>query len=215
MSNLKLYSPAEERLNIASHVLGLILSVIGLFFLIPTAWESQSVAKLSGAIIFGLSLVILYTASSVYHGATDPQKREKLRVFDHVSIFILIAGTYTPFTLVTLADASGWVLFGVVWALAVLGITLKLFFTGRFKLASTATYLIMGWLIVFAADDLIQALPSEGFVWLAAGGGAYTIGAVLYMIKKLPFNHAIFHLLVLIGSACHFIAIHNYVVAEN
>lgn len=212
---LKYYSPAEERLNVVSHLIGLALSVVGLFLLISIAASFDDLARLAGAIIFGLSLVILYAASSIYHSSTHPQKREKMRVLDHSSIFVLIAGTYTPYTLITLSDASGWLIFSIVWGLAFIGITLKLFFTGKFKVASTCTYLVMGWLIVFVADELLSALHPDGFFWLAAGGLAYTLGAILYVIKRLPFNHAMFHLLVLVGSACHFISIYAYVLPKN
>lgn len=213
--NTKHYSPAEERLNIASHFIGLLLSVVGLVLLVSETLGGHDTARMASAIIFGVSLIVLYAASTIYHSASQPQKREKMRVFDHVSIFILIAGTYTPFTLVTLKGTVGWIVFTVVWGLAAIGITLKLFFTGRFRLASTLTYLVMGWLIVFVAEDILNGLSSDGFFWLAAGGFAYTLGAALYMIKKLPFNHALFHLLVLVGSACHFVSVYGYVLPQQ
>jgi hemolysin III len=135
----------------------------------------------------------------------------RLRVVDHASIYVLIAGTYTPFTLITLAGPTGYTLFAVAWIMAVCGIVLKLFFTGRFTALSTAMYVLMGWLIVFAIKPLMAGLPPAGLLWMLAGGVAYTVGALLYGIKALPFNHAIFHLFVLAGSLCHFIAVYAYV----
>ncbi|UAA39081.1 hemolysin III family protein [Paraneptunicella aestuarii] len=208
---MKYYSPTEERINVVSHLIGLGLSVVGLLGLVLAA-NANDIAKMSAAIIFGSSLIVLYAASSKYHSAKLPEERQKLRIFDHASIFILIAGTYTPYALVTLSDTSGWLIFGIVWGLAFVGIVLKLFFTGKYKIASTGTYLVMGWLIVFFADELLTALHPSGFYWLAAGGGAYTLGAILHGLSRVPFNHAIFHFLVLIGSACHYISIYAYVI---
>lgn len=205
---VKFYSPLEEHINIYSHVLGIVLSIIGLVMLLLKAhdvWHMVSFA------IFGLSLITLYVASSVYHSATDPVIRGRLRVFDHASIYILIAGTYTPFTLITLHGTVGWVIFSITWGMAVIGIILKLYFTGRFNIISTLMYVFMGWMIVFAINPLINNLDPAGLNLLVAGGLAYTLGAVLYSIKAIPLNHAIFHILVLAGSACHFFAVYFYV----
>ncbi|TDF37622.1 hemolysin III family protein [Alteromonadaceae bacterium M269] len=205
------YSQSEERLNIFSHLLGFGLSLIALVaMLISTAPLGLSYSV--SAFIFGTSLAVLYAASSLYHAQEDPVKRQKLRTFDHCSIFILIAGTYTPITLVTLPSTIGWIIFGIVWGIAALGITLKLFFTGRFKKTSTALYVLMGWIIIVVGKTLMENIAPVGFNWLLGGGIAYTIGAILYSIKRLPYNHAIFHCFVLAGSACHFVAIYNYVL---
>jgi hemolysin III len=162
--------------------------------------------------IFGASLIALYLASTVYHSARDPVRRNRLRIIDHATIYVLIAGTYTPFTLVTLSGPVGWSIFGVVWGLAVAGIILKIFFTGRFHLVSTLMYVLMGWIIIFAIKPLVSSLSSEGLFWLIGGGLAYTIGAVIYSIKKINFNHAAFHLFVVLGSFCHFISVYVYVL---
>ena len=138
-----------------------------------------------------------------------------MNIIDHVSIYVLIAGTYTPFTLVTLKGAIGWVIFGISWGLALMGIILKLFFTGKYDLISTIMYVFMGWVIVFAIKPLIHHLPLEGLLWLFAGGISYTIGAILYSINKIKFNHAIFHVLVLIGSFCHFVSVFFYVLPSE
>lgn len=212
MADVKFYTPLEERLNIASHAVGLVLSLLGLVLLllraIPygNAWNTASVA------IFGASLITLYAASTAYHSSTMPDIRRRLRVVDHASIYVLISGSYTPFMLITLKGAIGWTLFAITWGMALTGITLKLFFTGRFNLLSTLMYVFMGWLIIFAVKPMIAAMPPGGMTWLVAGGLAYTFGALLYAIKSIPYNHAIFHLFVLAGSICHFIAVYEYVL---
>ena len=137
-----------------------------------------------------------------------------MNILDHATIYVLIAGTYTPFTIVTLNGTIGWVIFGISWGLALTGVILKLFFTGKYNLLSTIMYVLMGWVIVFAIKPLVNNLPSEGLIWLFAGGFSYTIGAILYSIKKIKFNHAIFHIFVLIGSFCHFMSVYFYVLAD-
>ena len=139
-------------------------------------------------------------------------KRSRLRIMDHASIYLLIAGTYTPFVLIVLQGSIGWIIFGISWGMALVGITLKIFFTGRYRLLSTLMYLFMGWLIVFAIVPLIEKMPVMGMRWLVAGGLAYTLGAILYAIRKIPLNHAIFHIFTLVGSICHFVAVYLYVI---
>ena len=214
------YSPVEEILNISTHAAGFLLSITALGFLVTRAAEFGNMWHLVSFSIFGASLIVLYGASTIYHSASDPLLRSRLRVLDHASIYVLIAGTYTPFTLVTLnAPAgwngewtTGWTIFTLSWSLAVCGIILKLFFTGRFKKTSTAMYVLMGWMVVFVIEPLIENFPAEGLNWLVAGGLAYTLGAVLYSIKAIKLNHAIFHFFVLAGSTCHFVAIYYYVL---
>ncbi|MCK5467170.1 MAG: hemolysin III family protein, partial [Cyclobacteriaceae bacterium] len=150
-----------------------------------------------------------------YHSAKKPELRNRLRILDHASIYVLIAGTYTPFTLVTLNGPIGWTIFGISWGLALTGIILKLFFTGKYKKISTLLYVFMGWIIIFAIKPVINNLSFEGLLWLFAGGMSYTIGAILYSIKKIRFNHAIFHVFVLIGSACHFVSVFFYVLPSG
>jgi hemolysin III len=212
MEDIKHYSPAEEKINIASHALGLVLSVIALVLLVVHASRYGNAWHIVSFSIFGVSLIALYAASTIYHNATEPLLRSRLRIVDHATIYLLIAGTYTPFTLITLGGFAGWTIFGVSWGMAVIGIVLKIFFTGRYDLLSTLMYVFMGWIIVFAIEPLIHNLSSEGLFWLVAGGIAYTVGAVLYSIKQIKFNHAIFHLFVLIGSVCHFISVYFYVL---
>lgn len=214
-NNIKVYPPAEERINIISHAFGFILSIIALAVLLWHAYLHGDIRHIISFGIFGVSLVVLYAASTLYHSEKKQERRKRLKVFDHASIFVLIAGTYTPFTLVTLYGKTGWVIFGISWGLALTGVILKLFFTGRYSTLSTIMYVLMGWVIIFAIKPLINSLSSEGLFWLFLGGVAYTIGAILYSIKKLRFNHAIFHILVLMGSLCHFISIFFYVLPSR
>lgn len=208
---LNLYSPSEERFNVISHLIGFILSIIGLVFLIVKASMFGNVWHIVSFTIFGVSMALLYAASTSYHNAKRMAVRKKLKIFDHAAIYVLIAGTYTPFALVTLHGLTGWVIFGITWGLALIGIILKLFYAGRFKLISTLMYLSMGWVVVFAIQKLINNLSVEGSYWAFIGGAFYTVGAVFYMIKKIPFNHGIFHVFVLLGSFCHFITVYYYV----
>ena len=210
-TNIQFYSPTEEKLNIWSHAFGIFLSIIALVLLIIKAVQQDNIWMMISFPIFGVSLILLYLASTLYHASKEPQKRFKLKVFDHAAIYVLIAGSYTPFTLVSLNGETGWLIFSIVWILAFTGIILKLFFTGRFKLLSTAMYVLMGWLIVFYFKDLTANLHERGVFFLILGGILYTIGAVLYSIKKIKFNHAIFHVFVLGGSFCHFLSIYLYI----
>jgi hemolysin III len=208
----KFYTPAEERINILSHAAGLILSIVGLMLLLGHATLNGNMWHVVSFGIFGASLIMLYASSTFYHSAKNQDLRNRLRIIDHAAIYILIAGTYTPFALVTLKGSTGWVIFGVTWGLAVSGITLKLFFTGKYELLSTMMYVFMGWVIIFAVKPLIQNLSTEGIAWLLAGGIAYTVGAIIYSFKKIKFNHAIFHVFVLIGSISHFLSVYLYVL---
>jgi hemolysin III len=209
---VRTYPPLEEKINIASHAFGLVLSVCALVLLLNRAIHYGNAWHIVSAAIFGLSMVSLYAASTIYHSARRPDFRLRMRIVDHASIYLLISGTYTPFTLITLQGPTGWTIFSISWAMAVTGIVLKLFYTGRFTLLSTLMYVFMGWLIVFAVEPLMQALPHAGLVWLVAGGLSYTAGATLYAIPKIPYNHSIFHIFVLAGSFCHFVAIYGFVL---
>jgi len=215
IEEIEYYSPIEEKINIISHTSGFILSIVAFVLLVMHASLHGDVWQIVSFSIFGASLIILYGASTLYHSAKNPLLRNKLNIIDHASIYVLIAGTYTPFTLVTLKGTIGWVIFGISWGLALTGIILKLFFTGKYDLISTIMYVFMGWVIVFAIKPLIHHLPLEGLLWLFAGGISYTIGAILYSINKIKFNHAIFHMLVLIGSFCHFVSVFFYVLPSE
>ena len=205
------YSNLEEKLNVWSHAFGIFLSIIALVLLMTKAIEKGNIWMMISFPIFGISLILLYLASTLYHSAKDPSKRFKLKIFDHAAIYVLIAGSYTPFTLVSLNGETGWFIFSIVWILAFTGIILKLFVTGRCKVLSTAMYVLMGWLIIFYFKELTANLHSDGVFYLILGGVFYTIGAVLYSIKKIKFNHAIFHVFVLGGSFCHFLSVYLYI----
>ena len=197
----------EEIANSLTHGLGLILSIAGLSVLVTLAAVRGDAWTVVGCAVFGATLVLLYAASTLYHGLSATRWKRPLRVLDHAAIFLLIAGTYTPFTLVNLRGPWGWSLFGTVWALAVGGILLKLFFTGRFGVLSTLVYLFMGWLVLIALRPLGEALPHGSLAFLFCGGAAYSLGTVFYCWKRLPYHHAVWHLFVLTGSICHFFAV--------
>ena len=203
------YSESEERLNIWSHALGLFLSLLAFPFLIIKAFTYTGFWQVSSFIIYGLSLIVLYAASTFYHASVNPKNRRKLNIFDHAAIYALIAGSFTPFCIIALDSDLGWYLFVFVWIFALIGIILKLFFTGRFDKLSTAMYLLMGWQVVFFIKPLMKVLTNFGLNLLIIGRVFYTVGAMLYSIKKIPYNHAIFHLFVLLGSASHFFALYT------
>ncbi len=205
------YSNTEEKLNVLTHGFGLLLAIIAFPFLILKSLEYQGFWKIFSFIIYGLSLVVLYAASTFYHAAKSPKLRRRLNIFDHAAIYVLIAGSYTPFCLVILPEQTGWYMFAFVWLFALAGVILKLFFTGKYDKLSTALYLVMGWQVVFLIKPLMNNLSYDGLFYLIAGGVFYTVGAVLYSIKKIPYNHAVFHVFVLLGSFSHFWAIYKYV----
>jgi hemolysin III len=204
------YSGKEERLNVMTHAFGLLLSVIGLPFLILKALNFEGFWKPASLVIYGLSLIVLYAASTFYHAAKDPKLRRKFNIFDHAAIYVLIAGTYSPYTIILMDSTLGWTVFGLTWSFALLGIILKLFFTGRFDKLSTALYLLMGWQVVFVIKSLMEHLSTEGTQLLFAGGVFYTIGALLYSINRIPYNHAIFHVCVVLGSLFHFFSVFSF-----
>lgn len=205
------YTDSEERLNIGTHAFGLLLSVTGTAALIVKAVQLGDAWHSIGFSVFGFSLINLYAASTIYHRSQEKEKRLKLQIIDHASIYILIAGTYTPFTFFPLKGTIGWIIFGVVWGSAIVGVVLKMYFTGRYELLSTIMYILMGWIVIFAIKPLYNNLPVEGLIWLFGGGIAYTTGAILFSIPRIKYNHAIFHVFVLIGSFCHFMAVYFYV----
>jgi len=208
---IKQYSLAEEKMNVISHGIGFFLSLFGFILLIGKISSDPGKYAAMSYIIYGLSMCILYAASTLYHSSTKPKLRQRLRIFDHISIYFLIAGTYTPFCLVTLENEGGMIFFIAIWSMASIGTFFKLFFTGKYTRISTAMYLMMGWSAIFAIKPLISNLDITGLYWLLAGGVSYTIGALLYGIKNIRYNHAIFHVFVLTGSICHFIAVYSYV----
>jgi len=206
------YSVSEEFLHALSHGLGLALSLAGLAVLVSLASLRGDAWQIVGCSVFGASLVLLYTASTLYHGMHPGRAKRVFQRLDHAAIFVLIAGTYTPFTLVNLRGAWGWTLFGLVWGLAILGILLRTAFPVRMGKFSVALYLAMGWLVVIAAEPLAHALRPGGLELLVLGGLAYTVGILFYAWERLPFHHAVWHGFVLAGSALHFACVLGYVV---
>ncbi|MEO6873436.1 MAG: hemolysin III family protein [Opitutaceae bacterium] len=204
--------PREELANSVTHGVGAVLSVVGLIVLTTISSLRGDAWVITGTTIFGASLVVLYTTSTLYHSFRSAEAKRILRKFDHAAIFLLIAGSYTPFLLVTLRGPWGWSLFAIVWSLAVVGIALKFWFAGRFQIVSTLVYIAMGWLVLTVMRPLLAVLPRDGFWLLLAGGLCYTGGAAFYLWKRLPYHHAVWHLWVMAGSTCHWLAVFLYVV---
>ena len=197
----------EERANVVTHGLGLIASIVVTVLLVVMAARRGDPWEIVGAAIFGATLIALYAASTLYHAARRPVFKQRLMIVDHCAIYLLIAGSYTPFMLGELRGGWGWSLFGVIWGLAAAGIVFKLFFTGRFRLLSTAVYIAMGWLALIALGPMLRHLPHSTVAWLVAGGVAYTAGTPFYHSARIKYGHAIWHSFVLTGSACHAIAV--------
>ncbi|NQV16485.1 hemolysin III family protein [bacterium] len=200
----------EELANTITHGAGIAFSIAGLVLLVARSAMYGDVWQVVSFSIYGTSLILLYLASTLYHGFQSKRMKEIFRTLDHSAIYLLIAGTYTPFLLVTLRGPWGWSLFGLIWGLALLGISFKIIFGHKYNFVSTLFYLMMGWVVIIAIKPLLDALPLSGFFWLLAGGLAYTFGVIFYTWEKLPFNHAIWHGFVLAGSFFHFFAVLLY-----
>ncbi|TJY34075.1 PAQR family membrane homeostasis protein TrhA [Pontimicrobium aquaticum] len=207
---MKAQTRLEEQLNTWSHAVGAILGIAGLVLLIlkqeSTPWSLFSV------LVYGISIIILFSASALYHATKTEKRKHYFRIIDHISIYLLIAGTYTPVLLLTLSDSKGWPLFYTVWGIATFGVFLKFFFTGRFEVFSTLLYLVMGWLIVFDFTTLADRMHTNGLLLLFAGGLFYTVGIVFYAINKIPYNHVIWHVFVLAGAISHYCMVFWFVV---
>lgn len=208
---MRIQTPFEEKLNATTHALGVLFGILALVLLIvfdnqKTPWSLFSV------IIYGISIIVLFAASTFYHAVKSEKRKHYFRIVDHISIYLLIAGTYTPVCLISIEQSLGWTLFFAVWGIAAFGVILKLFFTGRFEVFSTLLYLIMGWLIVFDFTSLSEAIGSDGILFIFAGGLAYTVGIIFYAVEKIPYNHVIWHLFVLAGAIFHFFMIFFYVI---
>lgn len=208
------FSGFEERLHSISHGIGAALSLAGVVVLLVLASLAVRIDpwKLVGIGLYGASLVLLYTASTLYHGIRHPRLKNLFQSLDHCAIYLLIAGTYTPFLLVNLRGPTGWTLFATIWCLALVGIAGKLAWPHRFAALRIAIYLLMGWLIVLAGDELAARLSATGLALLVAGGVTYTLGVAFYALDAIPFNHAIWHLFVMGGSTCHYFAVYTAVL---
>jgi hemolysin III len=197
----------EELPNTLTHGFGLLCSILGFVVLLVVTLIRGGKWQIISCAIYGLTLICVYAASTLYHGVSSPGWKKGFLLFDHCAIYLLIAGTYTPFLLVNLRGGWGWPMFGVIWGIAVSGVLFKLLFADRFPIFSVAMYLGMGWLGIIAAKQVYVHVPSMGLVWIFAGAFAYSIGVIFYACKKIPHHHVIWHLLVMAGSGCHYIAI--------
>ncbi len=208
---MRVQTQHEEQLNAWSHGIGAVLGIVALILLLVYA-DATKPWVLFSVIIYGLSIIILFLASTFYHAVKGEKRKHYFRIIDHVSIYLLIAGTYTPVLLIALTHSLGWILFWTVWAIAAFGVILKLFFTGKFEVFSTLLYLVMGWLIIFDYSNVSQALGSNGILWFIAGGLFYTVGIIFYAVQRIPYNHVIWHLFVLGGAISHFFMIFFYII---
>lgn len=197
---------AEEKWNAYSHALGIVLSILGMMFFFQKDMTGEPFL-FESILVYSISLILLFTASTVYHAVQNPKLKKKLRALDHISIYYLIAGTYTPVCLTVLLDSKGWLLFYLVWGIALFGTVLKLFFTGKFEVFSLVLYGIMGWLVVIDFPFLSENISKNGLLFLGLGGAFYTIGILFYALKKIPYNHLIWHFFVLGGAICHWVMI--------
>jgi len=201
----------EEYWNTGSHGLGVLLGLIGCFLMVKETADEGFWARFA-AWVYSLSIILLFTASTTYHAVADPRKKAKWRILDHISIYYLIAGTYTPVALITLETANGWTIFYAVWGIAFAGTILKLFFTGKWEYFSLFLYLLMGWMIIFDIQNLMQLTSSLGLTLLFSGGAFYTLGIFFYAFQRIPYNHLIWHFFVLGGAISHWMYIYLEVV---
>jgi hemolysin III len=206
------YTMGEEIANSVTHGVGVVLAIVGLGVLIAFAAHRGTAWHMVSCSIYGATLILLFTASTVYHALPYRRAKTVFRALDHSAIYLLIAGTYTPFMLVNLRGPWGWSLFGAIWGLAILGIILKVTIRRPWRAASVTLYLFMGWVIVIAAKPLVAGVPTGGLVLLGLGGLAYTGGVVFYVWRRMPYHHAVWHLFVLAGSIFHFFAVLLYVI---
>lgn len=208
--NVTYYPEKEEKINIVSHGLGAVLSFVAFPFLLIKAFKTKDPEVILSFIIYGSSMIILYVASTLYHSAKNNKYRYYLNIFDHASVYILIAGTYAPVALVVLEGRLGWLVFGGSWLLAIFGVVYKVYFIGKYKTLSIMSYVLMGWMLIVVIKPLLNNFSDKGVLFLLLGGIFYSVGALFFTLQKLKFNHAIFHVLVLFGSLCHFLAIYCY-----
>lgn len=212
--NKRFYTLGEEIANAITHGIGSVFGIAALVILVVLAARQGDAWRVVSFSIYGVTLILLYMASTLYHGLRHAGAKRVFRILDHSSIFLLIAGTYTPFLLIRLRGGWGWSLFGVIWALAITGIVLKAVFINRLKKYSVLVYILMGWLIVVAIKPMLATVPRHALWWLLAGGLCYTGGVAFYAMKSVRFSHAVWHLCVLAGSMCHFFAILLYVLPQ-
>lgn len=210
--NIDQEKPNEEIANWLTHGLGLCLSIAGFYILINAIHQDDGYTKMISVTVYGITLILLYVFSTLYHAVKSDKLKRKLQIADHAAIYIKIAGTYTPFSLLTLKDNYGWALLVMIWVLAIAGVIFKFIFSDKYNIASTIIYLIMGWLAIIVIKPLFNNLPLEGFILLAAGGLSYTVGVIFFLWEKLPYSHPIWHIFVMAGSTLHYLSIFLLVV---
>ncbi|MDO7976890.1 hemolysin III family protein [Oceanotoga sp. DSM 15011] len=210
--NYEKFTKGEEIANSIIHGIGILFSLAALVLMIVFSSIKGDPWKIVSTTIFGSTLLIMYTSSTLYHALTNRKAKHIFEIFDHISIYLLIAGTYTPYTLVTLRGPLGWTIFGIVWGMAVLGILFKIFFLKKHVMLSTFIYILMGWMIIIGIKQIFLNLPFWGFIWLVIGGILYTIGTIFYIWRKFKYHHAVWHIFVLFGSFSHFISIFFYII---
>jgi len=211
------YTLTEEISHSAIHAIGSHLGAAMMALMIVFGVQSgtQVIWKVVSAAVFGSAIILLYSVSSIYHALTNERAKQLMEVFDHMAIYLLIAGSYTPFTLVTLRPTypiTAWIIFGIVWGVALFGVPMKIFTTGKWRKLSTLAYILMGWIVIFAIKPLLATMEPGGLILLMAGGLSYTLGTVFYLWRIMPFHHAVWHLFVLAGTFCHFLCIQFYVM---
>lgn len=204
---ISLQSEKEEQFNTLTHLFGFILSIGGLIYLMQVSFATGDIWTITSSFVYSTTLVMLYGASTFYHKCQELKLKRKLKIMDHACIYLLIAGSYTPFTLGPLREFNGWNLMTIEWVIAIIGITLKIIAVEKFQIISLLAYLGMGWLVVFSYETLMNEMSLQAISWLVAGGISYTLGTIFYVWEKLPYNHGIWHLFVLAGSACHYFCV--------
>jgi hemolysin III len=206
----RLFTRGEELVHSLTHGVGAALSLVGLILLVVLAALYGNVYQIVSFSIYGASLVILYLASTLYHGFQQPRLKRVFKILDHASIYLLIAGTYTPFLLVSLRGRLGWTVFVLIWGLAILGVGFKALFIDRFQKLSVLAYVLMGWIAVVLVQEMLVNIPVGGLIWIGAGGVAYTLGVIFYALQRIPYMHVVWHFFVLAGSICHYFAVLFY-----
>jgi hemolysin III len=205
----------EEIANAVTHAIGIVLSVVGLAALMVTSWMAHDPWKIVSFAVYGVCMIALYLASTCYHSIRSPRVKRVFRILDHCAIYLMIAGTYTPFALLNMRGPFGWTMLGIIWGLAIVGIITKAFHIDRWPALAPAIYIAMGWLGAGAVRPTLALIPTGGLILLLIGGVTYTVGVTFYALEKVPYNHAIWHVFVIAGSACHFFAIFFYAMSMH
>lgn len=211
----RLFSLVEEIMHSVTHGIGTGLALVGFTVLIILALQNSNIYQIISFSIFGTTLVLLYLASTLYHGFQNPRFKKIFKSFDHASIYLLIAGTYTPFLLISLRGTTGWMMMVVVWAIALAGVVYKIFFIEKFHVLSVISYILLGWLCVFVFKEMLVSIPIGGIIWLVVGGLFYMVGIIFYALQKIPYMHVVWHFFVLAGSICHYFAVLLYLAPSS